>query len=895
MAEVKLVITAEDNASGTIQKVSNTLKSEFEKANDTFKSIISTLTSLKSSLASLVAGFSFTQLIREGIQFNSTMENARLAIAGVITANADLIRNGQKITEPYQKFNAAIAYSNELLKKIQIISLQTTATVEEITEQFSTLLPYVIMTGASLDDALTFTQNLVNAVRALGLPMYQTTQEARALTQLQQLQSSQIAQSLGLSRQELETWKQKGILIQELNKRLEAYSIAAKEAANTWTGALSNLKDAISYLAGESFKPLTDYLTKQLNELKDSLIKVKDESKGVIEINQDLQNAFKSVGNAIIYAIEYFKLFASTIASVIKDIEDFYNANKEVLEPLLKIALLLAMIQTAVFAATVAWQGFVAVVRVVSTALTLLTGKIGLLVLSFIMLAGAIAHPDKALKALQQSFWAFAETVNRLFAWISDKFLKIALNVPDWLGGDKLKLFAAQLKSFFKDNVEISQQQTKQFHGSIRDFVNTIVDDVFGMMKGVLPKIKGFTGKSLEEINNQLATIQSKVKNDLEDKLKKVKTKASPKIKLEPEYEYDEKKAKQVMDKIVGFISEMNITDQFDKQMYQLAKSFQDVMDEIQQRQLDLEEPILMGSKAALEEWQRLQEYRVYVYEAYAKKVEDINNQRYQNELEQQTKIYMMETEIQKARLETLMKTHQISKLDYLQQELAMIDNLKQKYMELINTQKAGSTDYMETLKKITELEKQRVEINEEIKQQQMSGFEAFKYGVQQWVYEASDRFKNFSNMAVEIINKTTSLVSNTLFKLFTGQITKLRDLVLAFRDIIMQALTEVVAKILVVKALTAIGIAIPAMAEGGIVTKPTLALIGERGREAVVPLDKMDKFVQKEPERQSTAINIVNIVDPSIMSDYLVSSDGESAIMNVIARNKYVLRKMLG
>ena len=32
----------------------------------------------------------------------------------------------------------------------------------------------------------------------------------------------------------------------------------------------------------------------------------------------------------------------------------------------------------------------------------------------------------------------------------------------------------------------------------------------------------------------------------------------------------------------------------------------------------------------------------------------------------------------------------------------------------------------------------------------------------------------------------------------------------------------------------------IPAMAAGGIVTAPTLALIGERGPEAVIPLDRM-------------------------------------------------------
>ena len=35
-------------------------------------------------------------------------------------------------------------------------------------------------------------------------------------------------------------------------------------------------------------------------------------------------------------------------------------------------------------------------------------------------------------------------------------------------------------------------------------------------------------------------------------------------------------------------------------------------------------------------------------------------------------------------------------------------------------------------------------------------------------------------------------------------------------------------------------GIEVPAMAKGGIVTGPTLALIGEKGSEAVIPLDRL-------------------------------------------------------
>jgi ElaB/YqjD/DUF883 family membrane-anchored ribosome-binding protein len=59
-------------------------------------------------------------------------------------------------------------------------------------------------------------------------------------------------------------------------------------------------------------------------------------------------------------------------------------------------------------------------------------------------------------------------------------------------------------------------------------------------------------------------------------------------------------------------------------------------------------------------------------------------------------------------------------------------------------------------------------------------------------------------------------------------------------------------------------GLAIPAMAEGGIVTSPTLALIGEAGPEAVVPLSKMGGM--------GGGINItVTSADPRAVVDALV------------------------
>jgi hypothetical protein len=49
--------------------------------------------------------------------------------------------------------------------------------------------------------------------------------------------------------------------------------------------------------------------------------------------------------------------------------------------------------------------------------------------------------------------------------------------------------------------------------------------------------------------------------------------------------------------------------------------------------------------------------------------------------------------------------------------------------------------------------------------------------------------------------------------------------------------------------------IPIPAMQKGGIVTKPTLALLGEREREAVIPLSRIHEFIP----RMNITVNIHN------------------------------------
>ena len=98
-------------------------------------------------------------------------------------------------------------------------------------------------------------------------------------------------------------------------------------------------------------------------------------------------------------------------------------------------------------------------------------------------------------------------------------------------------------------------------------------------------------------------------------------------------------------------------------------------------------------------------------------------------------------------------------------------------------------------------------------------------------------------------------------------------------------------------------GAELTAFARGGVVNRPTLfpfakgvGLMGEAGPEAILPLRRGkggrlgvemsgDGGAAAPPPAMST--RIINVLDPSVVGDYLATSSGERAILNVIRRNR--------
>jgi hypothetical protein len=98
-------------------------------------------------------------------------------------------------------------------------------------------------------------------------------------------------------------------------------------------------------------------------------------------------------------------------------------------------------------------------------------------------------------------------------------------------------------------------------------------------------------------------------------------------------------------------------------------------------------------------------------------------------------------------------------------------------------------------------------------------------------------------------------------------------------------------------------GAALTAFAQGGVVNRPTVfpfakgvGLMGEAGPEAILPLRRgkggrlgveMSGNGGAAAPAAQMSTRIINVLDPSVVGDYLATSSGERAILNVIRRNR--------
>jgi len=263
----------------------------------------------------------FRDLVSYGIEYQKTIENARIGMAGILSSVAEIRDASGKVLQGQEKWNAALQVSQRIISQLQQENLKTTATFEELLETYRALLGPGMAAGLNVEQIMKLTTVGVNAVKALGLEGRQLVQELRDLVQGGiQPSSSTLATALGITDEDIKRWKEAGTLFQNLMERLRGFQMAANELQGTLSGLLSNLTDIVGQVMQEGTSPLFETLKDEINQIINSLAVVKRNAKGTIEsitpreevveklrkISQSLSDIVKDLDKLASFSAEHF-------------------------------------------------------------------------------------------------------------------------------------------------------------------------------------------------------------------------------------------------------------------------------------------------------------------------------------------------------------------------------------------------------------------------------------------------------------------------------------------------------------------------------------------------------------------------------------------------------------
>lgn len=332
-------------------------------------------------LRGVFGGF-FNETIGREIKLRETILKTQTTLA----SSSKVFRNGQEITDPYEKIVSLTGEVRKNIDSIRVRSLELAGvTSNDVIEVFGIVAQQVNQIGGGLKEAEDLAIQFSAALGTFGLPLYQARQEIGSILRGEITEDSYLAKSLLISSKDIEKAKtQAGGVVKFLEERLSAAVAGQKIAAQGFAGITSNIRE-IAELTTQAFgagllDPLLGGLTnvytllfriaKQLQAIAKTagtgLGQILANSLTVISGNSallgGLGNATEGLANQIKAAVESaFQSLATDAASVLAPIQNIFE---EVLKSVAVLAQGLSNL--AVGFASIQIENFKALVQVFS-------------------------------------------------------------------------------------------------------------------------------------------------------------------------------------------------------------------------------------------------------------------------------------------------------------------------------------------------------------------------------------------------------------------------------------------------------------------------------------------------------------------------------------------------
>lgn len=241
------------------------------------------------------------ELIGQGFQYNEQLENAQLGIASVVAATMELVDANGRALQAQAKFNAAQAMSVEMAKKLDVASMQSPAGYTDLLSTFQTLLAPANQLGLQWEDTLDITIKMSNVLSAMGLDMQSLARETQSILTGANLSQSNVASRLGITKEEIQSWKTGAELLENFQKRFEAFRYAGVAVEDTMEAVRAYYDDVIRNASGDAFTSLWASAKAAMLEVADAFYEI-DEASGQFrktEAWETLSTVIDGIGSAI--------------------------------------------------------------------------------------------------------------------------------------------------------------------------------------------------------------------------------------------------------------------------------------------------------------------------------------------------------------------------------------------------------------------------------------------------------------------------------------------------------------------------------------------------------------------------------------------------------------------
>lgn len=583
---------------------SDSASKSLAKASSVADALSKRLASLTSRVLATYSAYKLLQGVvtatNVGIQANTAWESQKLAIASIVSSTNQLSDAQGRVLEGAEKFTASQQVAEELMKRIQQLGLETTATTQELVTGFQAIIAPALKAGYALEEIPELATRAAQAMGAFQIPIQQMRTEVESLLSgnINKAQDL-LAPYLNIKPEDIRKWKTLGTLVEEVNKRLEIFKYSSKAIADTWDGLKSNLQDYVDFISRGATAGLFDSMKASVRELLSLMISMNEQT-GRAEISSKIDNitaAWKRLNNYIgEKVLAATKQFSSHIEDLnrpenLSNIETAFENLGKVIDDASNIASVAAT--TTGFLFSSALQGW--------NTLPVPIQEAGII--------GAFYFGKKGWAAIT------------LLSFLSDSIEKVNKNfgsaIPTLkhLGEDfqDLTFIAQNFKSVFSGNVDLRTKIWTNELGEFRGIYNSTVQDVKSgdtsiktsslLGAGAGDKTKSELNKisnALKGVDTDLARVQMtdagfrqfQIDQKVAD-LEKNLGATNPRVQ-ELRAELEKKLQDDFLEEVIGY------ADPAEKQMIDLQKAYQKFNDTLKaSTKLNAEEKFDLQAKAA--------------------------------------------------------------------------------------------------------------------------------------------------------------------------------------------------------------------------------------------------------------------------------------------------------